>query len=53
MRNIAEKVLIRAILTIAVLLVRLFNELDEGPVDYRIIEVPIGNAYDPRDDETG
>lgn len=49
-KDVAERMLVRALLTLAVMMVRLFNQLDDGPVDYRVIEVPTGDAWDPTTD---
>jgi len=35
-----EKVLVKVLLALAIFMVDLFNQMDDGPTDYRVIEVP-------------
>ena len=36
--DLLKRLLVRGILVVAILLVELFNDLDDGPVDYRVVE---------------
>lgn len=39
LREIAEKILVKALLMIAIALVKLFNELDDSGPDYQVVQI--------------
>lgn len=38
-RVMVEKILVKVLLALAIFMVDLFNEMDDGPTDYRVVEV--------------